>query len=140
VYLHAGPEIGVASTKAFTCQVSVLLMMALKFGRCRRLSRDRGQDICQAISSLPSLAEQVLEQNDAIARVAEQYAQAQNFFYIGRGYMYPVALEGALKLKEISYIHAEGYHAAELKHGPIALLEPSVPVVAIAIRAPAGKR
>lgn len=132
VYLHAGPEIGVASTKAFTCQVSILLMMALKFGRCRRLSREQGLEIAAAVRSIPDLAARALEQNDAIARVAEKYVQIRDAFYIGRGTMYPVALEGALKLKEISYIHAEGYHAAELKHGPIALLEPGVPVVALA--------
>ncbi len=132
VYLHAGPEIGVASTKAFTCQVTVMLMMALKFGRCRRLSRQMGADLCQEIKSLPELAEKVLKQNEAIAKIAEKYAKAEDVFFIGRGYMYPVAMEGALKLKEISYIHAEGYHAAELKHGPIALLEETVPVVALA--------
>lgn len=131
IYLHAGPEIGVASTKAFTCQVAVLLMMALKFGRGRRLSRDAGQELCAEIERIPELVEQVLEQNDHIARLAETFADMRNSFFVGRGYMYPVALEGALKLKEISYVHAEGYHAAELKHGPIALLEPEVPVVAL---------
>ncbi len=140
VYLHAGPEIGVASTKAFTCQVSVLLMMALKFGRCRRLSRDRGLEICRAIAGLPEMAARVLEQNDAIAKIAEKYAAVRDIFYIGRGTMYPVALEGALKLKEISYIHAEGYHAAELKHGPIAMLEPTVPVLAIATDTPGREK
>jgi glucosamine--fructose-6-phosphate aminotransferase (isomerizing) len=132
VYLHAGPEIGVASTKAFTAQVTVLLMMALKFGRCRRLSRERGIEICREIQQIPDKVERVLEQNDHIARVAEACVNAEHAFFIGRGYLYPIALEGALKLKEISYIHAEGYHAAELKHGPIALLQPDVPVVALA--------
>jgi len=131
IYLHAGPEIGVASTKAFTCQVAVLLMMALKFGRCRRLSRDAGADLCAEIGRIPQVVSEVLARNDLIAGAAERFAGMRDFFYIGRGYMYPVALEGALKLKEISYIHAEGYHAAELKHGPIALLEPEVPVVAL---------
>lgn len=131
IYLHAGPEIGVASTKAFTCQVAVLLMMALKFGRSRRLSRDAGGELCSEIERIPELVSQVLAYNDLISRVAEHFANMRDFFFIGRGYMYPVALEGALKLKEISYIHAEGYHAAELKHGPIALLEPEVPVVAL---------
>lgn len=131
VYLHAGPEISVASTKAFTCQVSVLLMMALKFARSRRMSREAGIQMVEEIEAIPSLVERVLEQNDAIAKVAERYIDQTSAFFIGRGYLYPVALEGALKLKEISYIHAEGYHAAELKHGPIALLEKNVPVIAL---------
>lgn len=132
IYLHAGPEIGVASTKAFTCQVAVMLMMALKLGRSRRLSVDDGIDLVKEVNRIPELVQQVLTQRDTIKKVAEKYAQAENFFFIGRGYLYPVAMEGALKLKEISYIHAEGYHAAELKHGPIALLEDKVPVVALA--------
>ena len=132
VYLHAGPEISVASTKAFTCQVMVLLQMALKFGRCTRLSRQDGLELCQEIERTPDLIREVLEEEENIAKIAKKYAKYDNAFYIGRGYMYPVALEGALKLKEISYIHAEGYHAAELKHGPIALLEDTVPVIAMA--------
>ena len=135
VYLHAGPEIGVASTKAFLCQVAVLGMMALLFGRTRRLSGAEGGEIVRALASLPDLVRAVLAQNDRIARIAERHAGARDAFYIGRGYQYPTALEGALKLKEISYLHAEGYHAAELKHGPIALLDESVPVVALV---PAG--
>jgi glucosamine--fructose-6-phosphate aminotransferase (isomerizing) len=131
VYLHAGPEIGVASTKAFTCQVAVMLMMALKVARTRRLPRHEGEELCRWIERLPELVEEVLEQNEAIKAVAQKYADKENAFFIGRGYLYPVALEGALKLKEISYIHAEGYHAAELKHGPIALLEERTPVVAL---------
>ena len=131
VYLHAGPEIGVASTKAFTCQLTVLLMMALKSGRCRRLSRQNGLEICEEIRKIPELVEAVLVRNDEIVTVAERYYQARDFFFLGRGAMYPVALEGALKLKEISYIHAEGYHAAELKHGPIALLDTQTPVMAM---------
>jgi glucosamine--fructose-6-phosphate aminotransferase (isomerizing) len=131
VYLHAGPEIGVASTKAFTCQLAVLLMMALKIGRCRRLSRQRGIEICGQIRQIPDLVRSVLKQNDEIIAVANEYAKVKDFFFLGRGCMYPVALEGALKLKEISYIHAEGYHAAELKHGPIALLDDQVPVLAL---------
>jgi len=131
IYLHAGPEIGVASTKAFTAQVTVLLMMALKFGRRRRLSRADGLKICQEIEQIPALIERVLQQSEAIAAVAAKYAQAEHVFFIGRGILYPAALEGALKLKEISYIHAEGYQAAELKHGPIALLQESTPVVAL---------
>ena len=131
VYLHAGPEIGVASTKAFTCQVSVMLMMALKIARTRRMPLNEGEVLGRWIERLPELVEQVLAQNDAIKTVAEKYAKCDNAFFIGRGYLFPVALEGALKLKEISYIHAEGYHAAELKHGPIALLEECTPVVAL---------
>jgi glucosamine--fructose-6-phosphate aminotransferase (isomerizing) len=131
VYLHAGPEIGVASTKAFTCQLAVLLMMALKIGRCRRLSLQRGREICEEIRQIPSLVRSVLKRNEEIIAVAGEYAKAKDFFFLGRGCLYPVALEGALKLKEISYIHAEGYHAAELKHGPIALLDEQVPVMAL---------
>jgi glucosamine--fructose-6-phosphate aminotransferase (isomerizing) len=132
VYLHAGPEIGVASTKAFTCQVAVLLMLALKFGRAKRLSNQFGSEIINEIEQLPDLIQKVLDRSSEIEQIAKKYARSEDFFFIGRGYLYPVALEGALKLKEISYIHAEGYHAAELKHGPIALLEENVPVVALA--------
>ena len=132
IYLHAGPEIGVASTKAFTCQVTALLLMALLFGRNRRLDRFEGEKLIKEIKNIPNLIEQVLKRADEIERIAEKYASAEDFFFIGRGCMYPTALEGALKLKEISYIHAEGYHAAELKHGPIALLEENVPVMALA--------
>ncbi|MCM8541445.1 MAG: SIS domain-containing protein, partial [Lentisphaeraceae bacterium] len=132
VYLHAGPEISVASTKAFTCQVMVLLQMAIKFGRCTRLSRQEGLKLCLEIEKTPDLIREVLAEEENIAKIAKKFAKYDNAFYIGRGYMYPVALEGALKLKEISYIHAEGYHAAELKHGPIALLEDTVPVIAMA--------
>ena len=136
VYLHAGPEISVASTKAFTCQVAVLLMMALKIGRGRRYSRDEGIRLAREIEMIPSLVQRVVAQDAQIAKVAESYAQNEHAFFIGRGPMYPVALEGALKLKEISYIHAEGYHAAELKHGPIALLVDGTPVVALACDIP----
>lgn len=131
IYLHAGPEISVASTKAFTCQVSVLLMIALRFARSRRMSREAGVEFARNIMEIPDLVERVLERNDEIAKVAQYFVEFENTFFIGRGYLYPVALEGALKLKEISYIHAEAYHAAELKHGPIALLERKVPVVAL---------
>ncbi len=131
-YLHAGPEIGVASTKAFTSQVAVLLMIALKFGRNRRLATEEGTRLIAEIESLPSLVEKVLIEASTIKDVAEKYVDAEDMFFIGRGYLFPAALEGALKIKEISYIHAEGYHAAELKHGPIALLEDRVPVVALA--------
>jgi glucosamine--fructose-6-phosphate aminotransferase (isomerizing) len=136
VYLHAGPEISVASTKAFTCQVVVLLMMALKLGRGRRYSREEGIRFAREIEQIPALVGKVIQQNARIAEIAADYAKNEHAFFIGRGPMYPVALEGALKLKEISYIHAEGYHAAELKHGPIALLEKGTPVVAIACDIP----
>ncbi len=136
IYLHAGPEISVASTKAFTSQVSVLLMIALKIARSHRLSREKGIKIAEEIKRIPELVQAVLDTNEQIAEVAAHYADYNNCFYIGRGYMFPVALEGALKLKEISYIHAEAYHAAELKHGPIALLEESMPVVALLNQGP----
>jgi glucosamine--fructose-6-phosphate aminotransferase (isomerizing) len=131
IYLHAGPEIGVASTKAFTSQVTVLLMMALKFARGRRLSLHGGAELCRALEDLPDAVGTVLARAGAIAALASRFEGARSAFYIGRGLMYPVALEGALKLKEISYLHAEGYQAAELKHGPIAMLESGVPVVAL---------
>ena len=131
VYLHAGPEIGVASTKAFTSQLMVLLMTALKFGRCRRLSHQNGVDLCKEIKQVPDYIRATLEENDNIKKIAEHYTEAEDAFFIGRGYLFPAAMEGALKLKEISYLHAEGYHAAELKHGPIALLEEKVPVIAL---------
>lgn len=136
VYLHAGPEIGVASTKAFTCQVSVLALLALALGRTRRMSVDQGMKLVRELQRLPAIVAGVLAQEDHIRSVAERIAPCENAFYIGRGYLYPAALEGALKLKEISYIHAEGYHAAELKHGPIALLEDKVPVVACVAETP----
>ncbi|SHG30746.1 glucosamine--fructose-6-phosphate aminotransferase (isomerizing) [Fibrobacter sp. UWCM] len=132
VYLHAGPEIGVASTKAFTSQVTVLAMIALLLGRQRRLSFESGADIVKAMQELPTLVEQTLQLSDQIAGIAQKYAKANNFLYLGRHFNYPVAMEGALKLKEISYIHAEGYPAAEMKHGPIALIDENMPVVVIA--------
>ena len=131
VYLHAGPEISVASTKAFTAQVTALLMMALKMGRTRRLSHEEGARLVSEIERIPELVASVIQQNDAIAKIAEKYAQANDMFFIGRGILYPTALEGALKIKEIAYVHAEGYQAAELKHGPIALLSDKTPVVAL---------
>ena len=136
IYLHAGPEISVASTKAFTSQVSCLLMITLKFARAARMSRERGLSFVREIEAIPDQVREVLAQNDHIAKVAENYIQAENAFYIGRGYMYPVALEGALKIKEISYIHAEAFHAAELKHGSIALLTEEVPIVALVPEGP----
>lgn len=131
VYLHAGPEISVASTKAFTAQVTALLMTALKLGRTRRLSRDEGVRLVDEIQRIPELVAEVLKENDAIATIAAKYAKADDMFFIGRGILYPTALEGALKIKEIAYVHAEGYQAAELKHGPIALLSAATPVVAL---------
>ncbi|MBR3669517.1 MAG: glutamine--fructose-6-phosphate transaminase (isomerizing) [Fibrobacter sp.] len=132
VYLHAGPEIGVASTKAFTSQVTVLAMIALLLGRQRRLSFETGADIAKSMLDLPQLAEQTLKLSDKIKELAKAYSKANNFLYLGRHFNYPVAMEGALKLKEISYIHAEGYPAAEMKHGPIALIDENMPVVVIA--------
>jgi glutamine---fructose-6-phosphate transaminase (isomerizing) len=131
IYLHAGPEIGVASTKAFTSQVAVLALLAVFMGRMRMLSLRRAQQTLAALEALPKQIEQVLAQSDHIKKIAERYADAEDFFYLGRQYNFPVALEGALKLKEISYIHAEGYPAAEMKHGPIALIDEKTPSVVI---------
>ncbi len=132
VYLHAGPEIGVASTKAFTSQVVALALFTLKLARKRDLSVVRGREIAQAMHELPAKIRTVLDSAPAIEAIAEQFRHATNFLYLGRGYSFPTALEGALKLKEISYIHAEGYPAAEMKHGPIALIDENMPVVFIA--------
>lgn len=134
VYLHAGPEIGVASTKAFTSQVTVLIMLALYFGRLRNLSFEGGRQIIDALQAMPDQVAETLKTNDAIRAIAEKYTPANNFLYLGRHYHFPVALEGALKLKEISYIHAEGYPAAEMKHGPIALVDKQTPSVFVAPR------
>jgi len=135
VYLHAGPEIGVASTKAFTAQVTVLSMLALKLAKGRTLSDAEFADNIQALANVPEQVRQVLEHsNDQLQEMSEVYRYASNFLYLGRGYNFPVALEGALKLKEISYIHAEGYPAAEMKHGPIALIDRFMPVVFIAMK------
>jgi glucosamine--fructose-6-phosphate aminotransferase (isomerizing) len=132
IYIHAGPEIGVASTKAFTSQVIALLLFTLKLGRLRDLSILRGREIIEAMHRLPGQIRQVLDRAEEIEAIAEEFKRASNFLYLGRGYNFPVALEGALKLKEISYIHAEGYPAAEMKHGPIALIDEMMPVVFIA--------
>jgi glutamine---fructose-6-phosphate transaminase (isomerizing) len=132
IYLHAGPEIGVASTKAFTSQVTVLSLLALLMGRIRMLPVIRAQQIIQALEQIPRQMEALLAQSDAVQRLAKKYAQAKNFFFLGRQYNFPLALEGALKLKEISYIHAEGYPAAEMKHGPIALIDAETPSVVLA--------
>jgi glucosamine--fructose-6-phosphate aminotransferase (isomerizing) len=132
VYLHAGPEIGVASTKAFTSQVIALALLMLKFARRRDMSVARGREIAMAMEALPGQVQQILDRAPEMEAIAEQFKDASNFLYLGRGYNFPVALEGALKLKEISYIHAEGYPAAEMKHGPIALIDDNMPVVFIA--------
>ena len=131
IYLHAGPEISVASTKAFTTQVSVLLQLAILLGRSRRLDRTRAMEALRAIEKLPEQIKETLKLSDHIRDIAAKYKDISSMFFIGRGYQFPVALEGALKVKELSYIHAEGYHAAELKHGPLALLDENLPVLAI---------
>lgn len=132
VYIHAGPEIGVASTKAFTSQLIVLSLITLLIARSKFLSLQKGQEIISELQTLPKKVEQILKQNAYIEKLAEEYSTSKNFLYLGRGFNFPVALEGALKLKEISYIHAEGYPAAEMKHGPIALIDDNMPVVFIA--------
>lgn len=132
IYLHAGPEIGVASTKAFTSQVTALTLFALFMGRIRMLGPSEGLRILRALEEIPSQIQKVLDQNDHIKNIAAKYQGCRDFLFLGRQYSFPVALEGALKLKEISYIHAEGYPAAEMKHGPIALVEPNTPSVFIA--------
>ncbi|MCG8377815.1 MAG: glutamine--fructose-6-phosphate transaminase (isomerizing) [Chlorobiales bacterium] len=134
IYTHAGPEIGVASTKAFTAQVTVLYLLALTLSKGRTMSRDELKLYLKELSGVPGKVERILKQNSMILQIAENYKDARNCLYLGRGYNFPVALEGALKLKEISYIHAEGYPAAEMKHGPIALIDEDMPVIFIATR------
>lgn len=134
VYIHAGPEIGVASTKAFTSQVLVISMISLMLGRMRNLPLDRGRSIVQALQEIPELVGQVLDMDPAIKKIASRLSKDSNALYLGRGFNFPVALEGALKLKEISYIHAEGYPAAEMKHGPIALIDENMFTVFIATK------
>ena len=135
VYTHAGPEIGVASTKAFTAQVTVLTLMALYMAQQRgTISRSKLIDLLTELDSIPDLVKKCLKSNDSIRQISEQFKDARNFLFLGRGSGFPVALEGALKLKEISYIHAEGYPAAEMKHGPIALIDEEMPVVFIATK------
>ena len=132
-YTHVGPEIGVASTKAFTAQVTALIMLSLCIGKEKgTLDNESYLRILRELGNIPDHISKVLQQNDRLARFAQMFTYAQNFIYLGRGYNYPIALEGALKLKEISYIHAEGYPAAEMKHGPIALISQEMPVVVIA--------
>lgn len=134
-YLHAGPEIGVASTKAFTAQLTVLSMIALRVAEKKgTISKERYQELLVELESIPNKVKKALESDDLIQVIAKKYKDMPNFLYLGRGYNFPVALEGALKLKEISYIHAEGYPAAEMKHGPIALIDENMPVVVIATR------
>jgi glutamine---fructose-6-phosphate transaminase (isomerizing) len=131
VYIHAGPEIGVASTKAFTSQITVLSLIALLIGRLRVMSKREGQEQIEHLQKLPSQVQRILDQDKQILEIAQAYKNDTNFLYLGRGANFPVGLEGALKLKEISYIHAEGYPAAEMKHGPIALIDKNMPVVVI---------
>jgi glucosamine--fructose-6-phosphate aminotransferase (isomerizing) len=129
IYMHAGPEIGVASTKAFVSTLAVLSLLAVHLGRMRQLSAPRATEMLRALEALPKQLEKILAQSDDIKKIAKKYSKAMDFFFLGRGYSYPIALEGALKLKEISYIHAEGYSAAEMKHGPIALIDEKTPTV-----------
>jgi len=131
IYNHAGPEIGVASTKNFTSQLTTLTLLALLLGRHQNLSLTEGVQAIRALEALPDLIEKVLAQANHIEAIAEKYYKCKNWLFLGRKYNYPIALEGALKLKEVSYIHAEGYAAGEMKHGPIALINPEMPTVAI---------
>jgi glucosamine--fructose-6-phosphate aminotransferase (isomerizing) len=134
-YTHAGPEIGVASTKAFTAQLAVLTMIALKIGKMKgTIDHQRYTHLLRELDAIPEKVTRLLEHQEPLKQLAEKYKDAKDFLYLGRGYNFPVALEGALKLKEISYIHAEGYPAAEMKHGPIALVDENLPVVFIATR------
>jgi glucosamine--fructose-6-phosphate aminotransferase (isomerizing) len=135
VYTHAGPEIGVASTKAFTAQVTVLTMIAMQIGqKSGALTKEEYSDLIEELALIPDKISAILKKSDEIKAISELYQNATNALYLGRGYLYPVAMEGALKLKEISYIHAEGYPAAEMKHGPIALIDENMPVVVVATK------
>jgi glucosamine--fructose-6-phosphate aminotransferase (isomerizing) len=136
IYLHVGPEIGVASTKAFTAQVAVLSMLAIELGRRRHVSSDEAARCIEELSQIPQKISTVLDQSDHIRDIAAANVDRENWLFLGRGFNYPVALEGALKLKEISYIHAEGLPAAEMKHGPIALIVDGMPAVFIATAGP----
>ena len=129
IYMHAGPEIGVASTKAFVSTLTILTLLAVHLGRMRNLSARRALEILHALEAVPEQLEVILKQDKVFKKIAKKYAKADDFFFLSRGYTFPIALEGALKLKEISYIHAEGYSAAEMKHGPIALIDPKTPTV-----------
>jgi glucosamine--fructose-6-phosphate aminotransferase (isomerizing) len=132
IYIHAGPEIGVASTKAFTSQLTTLTLLALYLGRMKNVSFVEGVKIARELEEISNKVQRILDKAQLIEQIAKDYSKSRNYLYLGRGYNYPVALEGALKLKEISYIHAEGYPAAEMKHGPIALIDENMPVVFIA--------
>jgi glucosamine--fructose-6-phosphate aminotransferase (isomerizing) len=134
IYMHAGPEIGVASTKAFVSTLTILTLLAVHLGRLRNLSARRALEILHALEAVPKQLESILAQNNAFKKLAKKYAKADDFFFLSRGYTFPIALEGALKLKEISYIHAEGYSAAEMKHGPIALIDPKTPTVFLVLQ------
>jgi glucosamine--fructose-6-phosphate aminotransferase (isomerizing) len=134
VYLHAGPEIGVASTKAFTSQLVVLILLGIHMGRLRYLGYNHGRQVVDELRALPGRVQEILDSAEQIKAIAEKLAGHNNALYLGRGLFFPVALEGALKMKEISYIHAEGYPAAEMKHGPIALIDENMPVIVIAPR------
>lgn len=132
IFIHAGPEIGVASTKAFTNQIVAMVLLAVKMGRHRDMSHEQGKEVVEALVKIPAQVEEILENNDKIKAVAKKYLKAKDFMYLGRKFNFPIALEGALKLKEISYIHAEGYPSGELKHGPIALIDEKFPSLFIA--------
>jgi glucosamine--fructose-6-phosphate aminotransferase (isomerizing) len=134
IYIHAGPEIGVASTKAFTSQIAVLSLLGLWLGRMNNLNQLDGKRIAKEMMEIPAKIQRILDGAEEVRRIVKEYATAKNVIYLGRGFNFPVALEGALKLKEISYIHAEGYPAAEMKHGPIALIDENMPVVFIATK------
>jgi glucosamine--fructose-6-phosphate aminotransferase (isomerizing) len=134
IYIHAGPEIGVASTKAFTCMCAVLTMLAAYVGRRRFMSQSQTQEIIDGLVAIPDGIAQTLKSSDQIKDIAAKFCDRENWLFLGRGYHYPIALEGALKLKEISYIHAEGMPAAEMKHGPIALINAGMPVVFLATK------
>jgi glucosamine--fructose-6-phosphate aminotransferase (isomerizing) len=135
-YMHAGPEIGVAATKTFTSQLTILTLLAVLMGRMRHLSATRGAEILRELERIPEKIQRILDRSDALAGIAKKYCEPNSMLFLGRQYNYPVALEGALKLKEISYIHAEGYPAAEMKHGPIALVDPRTPCVFLGPRNP----
>ena len=135
IYTHAGPEIGVASTKTFVTQLVILFLLALRIGReLGILSNEGGKTLIEELVRVPHLMEEILKTSNQVAKVARKYLQARDFLYLGRGINYPIALEGALKLKEISYVHAEGYPAGEMKHGPIALIDREMPVVVLATK------
>jgi glucosamine--fructose-6-phosphate aminotransferase (isomerizing) len=136
IYLHAGPEIGVASTKAFTAQVAVLTMLAIELGRRKHINDEEVSRYMDELSKIPEKISMILEQSENIKKIASANIEKNNWLFLGRGFNYPVALEGALKLKEISYIHAEGLPAAEMKHGPIALIHDGMPAVFIATAGP----